>query len=272
MHFGETIRNGFTRGLLTRYAWRTAAKARIISPPNSLELGLVERPHYAYGLIRAASQAKTLGFSEFTAIEFGVAGGNGLIAMEEYAQLVSQEFGIKINIVGFDSGQGLPKPTDYRDLPYLWAEGDFVMDEALLRARLHFAELILGDVKDTVNDWVNTRDARSPIGFVSFDLDLWSSTVSALNIFRGDPSLCLPRVWCYFDDIVGTIEDIGELLAIREFNEERNDRKLRKPYMLRANIPFQPTWADQMFQAHFFQHELYNELISHFSDRELPLK
>jgi len=272
MQFRETLRNGFTRGLLTRYAWRTAAKARIISPSNSLELGLVERPHYAYGLIRAASQAKTLGFNEFTAIEFGVAGGNGLVALEEYAQLVSKEFDIGINIVGFDSGHGLPKPTDYRDLPYLWAEGDFVMDENLLRSRLHFAELVLGDVKDTVTDWISSRGTTSPIGFISFDLDLWSSTVSALNIFRDDPSLCLPRVWCYFDDVVGTIEDIGELLAIREFNEESSDRKLRKPYMLRANIPFQPSWADQMFQAHFFKHELYNELISHSSDRELPLK
>lgn len=272
MQFGETLRNGFTRGLLTRYALRTAAKAKLISPPKGLELGLVERPHYAYGLIRAAAQAKTLGFTEFTAIEFGVAGGNGLIELEHYAQLVTRETSMKINIVGFDSGKGLPQPTDYRDLPYLWAEGDFVMEEPLLRSRLNFAELVLGDVKDTVSNWLSTHKESSPIGFVSFDLDLWSSTVSALDIFRGDLGHCLPRVWCYFDDIVGTIEDIGELLAIREFNEENEKRKIRKPYMLRANIPFQPTWADQMFQAHFFEHSLYNELISHASDRELPLK
>jgi hypothetical protein len=40
------------------------------------------------------------------------------------------------------------------------------------------------------------------------------------------------------------IEDVGELLAIEEFNAEGHGRKIRHPWMLRANVPLRPPWAD----------------------------
>lgn len=70
---------------------------------------------------------------------------------------------------------------------------------------------------------------------------------------------------------MGTSEDVGELLAIREFNEEAHGRKIRHPYMLRANVPLQPTWSDQMFQTHFFDHPRYTQLLAQQEDRVLPL-
>lgn len=248
MKIGKSIEHGVTKGLGLRYTLRLAGKARLISDSKQLELGLVDRPHYAFGLLRAAIEARSLGYKSVTAVEFGVAGGNGLLALEQYAEQISSEIGIDIKVVGFDTGQGLPAPVDYRDLPHLWAQGDFEMDVDRLRGRLSSAELVLGLVAKTVPEYLETHDPESPIGFVSFDLDLWSSTVDAFNIFRSSPHHCLPRTWCYFDDIVGTTEDVGELLAIREFNEEAHGRKIRQPlhaesqcpattHVVRANVP-----------------------------------
>jgi hypothetical protein len=60
-----------------------------------------------------------------------------------------------------------------------------------------------------------------PVGFVAFDLDYYSSTTVAFRVFEKEH---LPRVHCYFDDTIWPEsayhnEYIGELCAIREFNE-----------------------------------------------------
>ncbi len=81
----------------------------------------------------------------------------------------------------------------------------------------------------------------------------------------------VPRTWCYFDDIVETVQDVGELLAIDQFNEESHGRKIRRPYMLRANVPFQPAWVEQLFQVHLFDNPRYTQLLTMYEDRNLPL-
>lgn len=75
------------------------------------------------------------------------------------------------------------------------------------------------------------RKDIAPIGFIAFDLDLYSFTVSALKIFDIDNSKILHRVFCYFDDTIGSDGQLrngytGELLSISEFNQKHNDRKL----------------------------------------------
>lgn len=52
--------------------------------------------------------------SKISAIEFGVDGGNGLLAMENIAQEVEKEVPVEFEIYGFDTGSGLPEPIDYR--------------------------------------------------------------------------------------------------------------------------------------------------------------
>lgn len=272
MTFGQSLGYAITKGQTVRSMGMAAGKAGLLSMGQRYRLGLVERPHYAYGLRNAALEARALGYSAVTAMEFGVAGGNGLLALERHAAYLESEIGIRIHTVGFDSGMGLTPPADYRDVPYLWAEGDFAMDEAGLRARLNRSELVLGDVRTTVRDYMASFDTSRPVGFAAFDLDLWSSTVGAFDVFRGDASGCLPRVWCYFDDIVAMVEDIGVPLAIKDFNAEPHGRRIRHPWMLRANVPFQSPWADQMFQAHLFDHPKYNQMLAEPKDRELPLQ
>jgi len=52
-------------------------------------------------------------------VEFGVAGGNGLVAMEDHAKAIERETAVRIRAVGFFSGGGLPAPQTYKDAPFL---------------------------------------------------------------------------------------------------------------------------------------------------------
>ena len=271
-HFTQTLRDGIGRGLIRRYALMGLARAQLLPRPMVYEWALVPRPHYAFGLLQAAREAKRLGHSGITAIEFGVAGGNGLLEMEAYARDLSVGLGMQICVVGFDSGAGLPAPRDYRDLPHLWAPGDFDMDRSQLEDRLTSAQLLIGQIAETLPGFLGSVDKSAPVGFVAIDVDLWSSTSDCLRVFDATTDKILPRVWCYFDDIVNTIPDVGELLAIKEFNEEHERTKIRQPFNLRSNIPLEPSWAEQMWQVHNFQHPDYTRLIADKADRDLPLQ
>src|SRR3990167_3390399 len=133
--------------------------SRLFRPlPGSLAtqiyLDSLDRPPYAYGLFVAALQAKLLGYERMSAVELGGAGGNGLVTLEALARRIGRHFGVRIQVHGFDSGQGLPRPEDRRDHPYLWRQGDYAMDEAALRARLTEARLWLGPVRDTLAEFL----------------------------------------------------------------------------------------------------------------------
>src|SRR4051794_19085904 len=197
---------------------------------------MVDYPQYAFGVRQAARLAHALGLPGMTVVECGVAGGRGLVALERHAAHWSSRFGIDVHVVGFDTGSGLPAPKDYRDMPYWWGDGYFPMDEAALRARLRRAELVLGDLADTVAGY----RPRAPIGFISFDVDYYSSASAALGLLDGgDWSRWLPSVNCYFDDLT-TIEWVGERRAIADWNAAHDDRKLGARIGLRDEVPGYP--------------------------------
>ncbi len=234
------------------------------------------RPAYAYGIFRAAHQAKHLGISRIAVAEFGVAGGNGLVAMERIAAEVTQCIGVDIDVYGFDHGVGLPPPTDYRDLPYAWQAGQFHMDERALRSKLTSATLVLGDVRQTLEPFLARTDLP-PIGFVSYDLDYYSSTVAALGLFAGRPESFLPRVFAYFDDTIGPDNElhcqfVGELLAIDEFNGLHSDRKLALIHGLRHKRILPASWNDAMYVLHVFSHPKYSSYIPTGVDMGLALQ
>ena len=218
------------------------------------------RANYLYGVLHAARLADRLGIRAISAIEFGVAGGRGLLALEKASIYAEDAFGLAIEVYGFDTGHGLPKPTDFRDCPNLFLEGEFPLDEARLLPNLERAELILGLVDQTVPEFMSRRPA--PIGFVSFDLDLYSSTAHALRAFEGDAELMLPRVLCYFDDITGfTYADHnGERLAISEFNATHELRKVSPIYAAEFYVPQREArelWTRKLYFAHILDHPRY---------------
>lgn len=232
-----------------------------------LNLGSLDYPHYGYCLLSAASLAKKLGHPCISAIEFGVGGGNGLVALERHADYVTRETGVAVSVFGFDSAAGMPPPQDYRDIPYMWQGGYYAMDREKLAARLNAAELVIGPIADTVPAFCASRQPP-PIGFVAFDLDYHSSTLDALRLFDVADRHLLPRVACYFDDIVGDIasahnEFTGGRAAIEQFNGAHEDRKIAAVRGLRFFGPRIPRlWHEQIFVAHLFRHPDYARPIN----------
>lgn len=243
---------------------------------DRLKYDAVARPHLAYGMFQAAMTARQLEIPRISAIEFGVAGGEGLLTMEKLALEIERETGVQFDVIGFDTGEGLPTPDDYRDLPYIWKKGFYKMDVERLRQRLNRARLILGDVRETVVEFVK-QGTPAPLGFVSFDLDYYTSTRDALTLFRQpDHERFLPRVFCYFDDVMGDdwelhCEDAGELLAIREFNEE-SDSKIRPIHGLAEKRALRSRWAVKFFVLHRFHHPRYCDYIFPAGSRQLEAK
>lgn len=230
-----------------------------------VSLGTVVRPHYAYCVYHAALLAKKLGYERISAVEFGVAGGNGLCNLESHAKEASKLLSIKIDVYGFDNGEGLPEPVDYRDLPYHWKQGFFKMDVPKLQEQLENAKLVLGNIRETSKNFFEKYEP-APIGAIAFDFDFYSSTAIALGMLEAGEKYYLPRVFCYFDDIIGTEVELyndfsGERLAINEFNQSHKSIKLGLPYHLLGKKVVEP-WYHQIRIGHFFEHSRYNEFIS----------
>jgi hypothetical protein len=212
----------------------------------------VIRPHNAFSMLRAADLAKELGYKRFTALEFGVAAGAGLLNMASIGRRISALTGIDIDIHGFDTGQGMPAPTDYRDHPEIYSQGDFKMDREALSARLPAnCHLHIGNTEDTVAKLPLSAD--SPIGYVVLDVDYYSSSVPCLRILERDSKLYLPQVHMYADDVSGEPMNpwCGELLAISEFNAANALRKIA-PY---KSLPYyrpckHGAWLERMFIVH----------------------
>lgn len=246
----------------------------LFSYSTKLEIGSIERPYYGHGVLHAAQLAKRLGHSAVSVLEFGVAGGNGLLNLEMHAAKVTKETGVRVAIYGFDTGAGMPPPLDYRDMPYLWQAGYFRMDLEKLGRRLRQAKLMIGNVADTVDSFCEAEQPP-PIGFISFDLDYYSSTLAALRIFTARHEYLLPRVACYFDDTVGDIdyaynEFTGELLAISEFNATHPSIKIAPVRGLRffgQRLP--AVWHEQIFVAHLFEHPDYGRPTSELTELHL---
>ena len=235
---------GRLRPLAYEPPFRLLVKWALAMLPCSVERraawDLSERPHYLSGLLFAAHQAKRQEIQEFSAIEFGVAGGRGLVALQNEAEAVERATGISIRVFGFDAGAGgLPSFCgDYRDHPDIFQPGDFPMDETKIRKSLTpRTTLILGDIRQTIENFRGDHDP-SPIGFVSIDLDLYSSTVAALRLFDLCPILM--HVAMYFDEIDMPLAHhwAGERLAIAEFNERHAKLKIDRWWGLRARRPF----------------------------------
>ena len=148
-------------------------------------LGLIRRPWYAYGLLSAADRAAKLGYEQIAAIEFGVASGRGLRNMVALSRNVAEATGVEIRVVGFDRATGMPPTTDYRDHPEVYGEGDYPMiDEGKLRRDIgDSAELIIGDIEETVTGYKERLHKASPVGFMAVDVDIYSSTKAALRLF-----------------------------------------------------------------------------------------
>lgn len=241
-----------------------------------LDYDIFPRPHYAYCVYHAAKLAEKLGHKRISIAEFGVAGGAGLLELEKLVVEVEKEFSVKIDIYGFDTGEGLPEPAGFRDMEYIWKAGFFKMDQDALRAKLSRSKLVLGNVKDTVPTFFDDFDA-APLAAAFLDLDFWSSTCDTMKIFDASDDHILPRVFCYFDD-VGSAEDgglmndyVGQLASIKDYNDSHETMKTTKINGFHHMRRIPASWNDKIYVHHAFDHPDYNTYIHATTDRQLKI-
>jgi hypothetical protein len=220
---------------------------------------LVVRQQYAFSLLKTAELAMAQGLKSVTVIEFGVAAGAGLVNICDICRNITKVTGIDFQIFGFDSGVGMPPPRDHRDHPEVFSEGSFPLIDrsALMRALPHNARLILGDIQETLPDFMAGLSASSPVGFVVIDVDYYWSAKECLKVFLGAADNYLPWTLVYLDDIGFESSNpwAGELLAVREFNEENEMRKIHLFEGLRHKRLFKHTsWFDQVYLLHVLDH------------------
>jgi hypothetical protein len=250
------LRVAVTRKLAKRFS--------LFSYVERLDMGAVERPHYGHCIYEAAKLAASLKYPEISVVEFGCGGGNGLLNAEMHINEAEKLFPVKVQLYGFDNATGLPPAEDYRDYPHYFRAGQFRMDVDALRRKLTRAKLVLGDVAETCKTFFQEFNP-APIGTILHDLDFYSSTREALQIFDMDANFFLPRVFMYFDDINGnntwlTSEYAGEMLAINEFNELHSLKKV----VLNRGMPhyyWDQSWVNQVYVYHDFSHPDYNVFV-----------
>jgi len=203
------------------------------------------RPVYSLSLAHAVYQALCCGYDSISAIELGVAQGRGLRALADAATYLQKEFQVHIEVIGFDTGTGLPVLNDYKDHPEIWHQGEFQMGDSVMPTG---TQVILGDVKDTIPEFVKNYQGR--VGFVSIDLDLYSSTKAAWPLFEMPANQYLPAMPVYVDDMNVSITYnpwCGEALALSEFNQVHSMRKFEEK---------SGAWRIQNFHVfHVFDHD-----------------
>jgi hypothetical protein len=237
----------------------------LLSYQDRLRICAIDRPNYGHCLFEAAKLASRLHYPKISAIEFGCGGGNGLLNAEMHISELEKIFPVKFELYGFDLGDGLPLAKDYRDFPYYFNSGQFRMDVDKLRSNLNLAKIVLGNVRDTCRTFFDKYDP-APIGCVFNDLDYFSSTIDSFTIFSTESRHFLPRIFMYFDDVIGDntwlpSEFTGELLAIQEFNKNHSTKKIAANRAMPMIYPGQH-WAHQIYIYHDFEHPRYNDFVA----------
>ena len=82
--------------LMRRFLRGVDKRTGLLSPHFVTALNATERPPYAYCLYNAAVLARKLGLEAMSVIEFGVAGGNGLVFLDNFAKRVQNALNLRI--------------------------------------------------------------------------------------------------------------------------------------------------------------------------------
>lgn len=243
---------------------------------SKIDYDLVIQQPFAFGMNEAfkliSSERDRLPQTRLVLIEFGVASGTGLLNICRIAEKLSSHYGIDYRIIGFDTGTGMPSPVDYRDHPEKYLDGDYEPHDtaALIRSLPPQASIKYGHIAEMVKVLADDLTENDVIGFVSIDVDYWSSTKDCFQLFDDKRLKFLPRMPMYLDD-VNNIDHhpfAGELLAVREFNNGHADTKITKMNQLRDWRIFKNAlWLDQMYWFIDLKHAYFTQAYHSGRDR-----
>lgn len=259
--FPEKRTKGWLRAALNepplRFVCRAACRVGLGSWEQRARFDALPYSQYAAGLQVACLYAELFDEKEIAAVEFGVAGGNGLVALSQHAREIQRLTSIAVRVVGFDTGIGLPAVEDWRDAPWVYKPGDYPCDPASLQARLGGrATLVVGDIRHTFPRWI--RSGVPPVGFISIDVDYYSSTAAILDALAAcTPETLLPIASVYLDDILcfGVPRCVGELAAIEEFNRNNATRQFdRADWFGEFRAYREALWLKRLFDLYCFDH------------------
>ena len=228
---------------------------------RKIDYDLVPRQPYAFGLKTAFEQCVSEKSSKVLILEFGVASGAGLYNLAEIASKLSKLYNIDYEVIGFDTGKGMPSPIDYRDHPEKYREGDCPPLNLDIEKLPSKTKVYYGEVSETLKNFDRDLADGSKIGFVSIDVDFYSSTKDCLEVFTYKQSAYLSKTVVYLDDVNNTDHNdyCGELLAVNEFNIRDIPRKIVKMAQLRNYRFFKNAlWLDQMYYMHVLDSDYRN--------------
>jgi Macrocin-O-methyltransferase (TylF) len=165
-----------------------------------------------------------------TYYEFGTGWGGTLTGFLQGATRFCKKhnFDIRqINIVLFDSFQGLPDPKSFEDENPEWEKGKFAYSKDYIiniikenNFPLENVTFIEGFYEDTLNDkTMEILKKLPPPSIVTMDVDYYSSTMLALNYIH---PLLNSGVAFFFDDLYSFFlhPEMGQVKAINEFNQK----------------------------------------------------
>jgi len=229
-----------------------------------IKFGVIPRPHYALGLLLAAFQAKELGYKKISIIEFGCWECDGLIDLENYIEDIKKIIEIDFQVFGFDLGDGHPEYNkDPRDRLYELSLGDYPFKKKENLKKLKYSNLILGDVKNTLPNFLEKyKIEEAPLGFIAFDLGLYTSSKNAINLLKNNFKYFLPRTTLYFDNNYFVLDNEGDKLALKEFNNE-SKKSISKIGELNEQLSL--SWnkwlflGKRIYQLSDQEHPLYNK-------------
>jgi hypothetical protein len=87
----------------------------------------------------------------------------------------------------------------------------------------------------------------------------------------------LPRIFCYFDDVLSAedggilCEDVGQLRAIRDYNDSHDSAKIRPVAGLQLSRKIRSKWPSQIYVHHAFEHPDYSTYIHKDQNRQLEI-
>ena len=226
---------------------------------NLILKGSLPRPHYALGLFLSASLASQLQCKKISVIEFGCWECEGLLDLEHYTEEIEKLFNVKIEIYGFEGGEGLPPPKDYRDRVYQFTEGEMKSSKSNSINHLKRSKIIYGNFNETVPQFIKKGDF-APIAALFNDADYFFSTQESLKILNQQNKL--PKVFLYFDDLNFSSSQTGELGAINDFNLTNKSKIEKIPELSETMSIYWKKWSflgKRFFIHHDFDQTDYNK-------------